>query len=809
MTDTAVLDGIRVLDLSSGPVGGIATMILADFGADVVKIERPGGDPWRSLAAAPMWLRGKRSVELDLSATAGQDQLRELAAEADVALTTCRPGTAGRLGADYDSLRAANEGLIYCAITGWGPEGPYADYPAYEGVVAAKSGRMLGFSGQRQREGPAFAAVPVGSHAASQGAVHGILAALLERDHCGRGQIVETSLLQGMMPFDLVQLTLQQLHEREPDVYPGIFNIGGGMPTLNYHPVMAADGRWIQLGNLLEHLFYAFLDAADLTPLLAQEKWMGSQAEWSEEALEEMRDRILMRMQERPAEEWMEIFRASGNVAAEIFTATEDAVDGGEMIANGDVACIDDPEFGEVRQLGPVAHLHRTPARIGRPAPAIGADDGYTWPAREPISPPPNGAAPAGKPLDGVTILEFATIIATPIGVSMLADLGARVIKVEPIGGDPFRAMGAGPLVGLLAAKMNAGKESICIDLKSAEGQAIVADLIKGADAIVHNYRPGVPERLGIGYETADALRPGIVWVSANGYGPDAPGAHRPSAHPVPGAAVGGALRQAGAAMPPAGCESIAEIREAARQLMRANEANPDPNTGVCVATATLLGLWAQRRHGIGQQIFVNMLAANAYANSDDFIKYDGKPPTPQVDAELHGPAATYRLYEAAEGWIFFAAPADAEWQAFCAAAAPELASDQRFASIADRAANDDDLRIHLARRFRERTADEWEQMLAPTIGCVRADARTSGQFLAHDPHVLANDFTPVAHHQRLGPLRRWGPLAKCAAGRADYGPGVLAGAETDEILKEIGRADQISELRTDGVVWSEPVQLP
>ena len=807
---TAPLDGIRVLDLSSGPVGGVATMVLADFGAEVVKVERPGGDPWRGLAAAPMWLRGKRSVELDLADPAGQARLRELAADADVAISTFRPGSAARLGADYDSLYRINEGLVYCSITGWGPEGPYADYPPYEGAVAAKSGRMLGFSGQRQREGPAFAAVPVASHAASQGAVHGILAALLERGRCGRGQIVETSLLQGMMPFDLLQLTLQQLHERQPDVYPATFNIGGGMPTLNYHPVMAADGRWIQLGNLLEHLFYAFLDAAGLTPLLAEEKWMGGQAEWSEEALEEMRDRILERMQERSAEEWMDAFRESGNVAAEIFVSTEDAVESAEMVANGDVACIHDPELGEVRQLGPVAHLRGTPAEIKRPAPAVGADDGFAWSDREPIFPPPDGAIPSGKPLEGVTILEFATIIATPIGVSMLADLGARVIKVEPIGGDPFRGMGAGPLVGLLAAKMNAGKESICIDLKSAEGQAIVADLIRNADAIVHNYRPGVPERLGIGYETAEALRPGIVWVSANGYGPDAPGARRPSAHPVPGAAVGGALRQAGAAMPPEACGSIADLREAARQLMRANEANPDPNTGVCVATATLLGLWAQRHCGIGQQIFVNMLAANAYANSDDFIKYDGKPAAPQVDAELHGTAATYRLYETAEGWVFFAAPTDADWQAFCSAAAPELASDARFADAASRAANDDDLRIQLARRFRERGADEWEQMLAPRrIACVRADARTSGQFFAHDEHVQSNDFTPIAAHQRLGPIRRWGPLTKCSGGRTDYAPGVLAGAETDAILQEIGRASQVAELRETSVVGSEPVELP
>ena len=260
-----------------------------------------------------------------------------------------------------------------------------------------------------------------------------------------------------------------------------------------------------------------------------------------------------------------------------------------------------------------------------------------------------NGSAPSGKPLAGVTVLEFATIIATPIGVSMLADLGARVIKVEPIGGDPFRGMGAGPLRGLLASKTNAAKESICIDLKSEEGQAIAAELIAGADAVVHNYRPGVPERLGIGYEAVRAIRSDIVWVSANGYGPDSPGARRPSAHPIPGAVMGGALFQAGSAVPPQGCETLEEIREVSRQLMRANEANPDPNTGLLVASATLLGLYAQRRYGVGQEIYVNMLTANAYANSDDFLSYEGKPPRREVDGELYGTAPWYRLYEASE----------------------------------------------------------------------------------------------------------------------------------------------------------------
>ena len=804
---TAVFEGIRVLDLSSGPVGGVATMVLADFGAEVVKLERPGGDPLRSLAAAPMWLRGKRSVEADLKTEDGRARLLELSREADVVVSTLRPGNAERLGADYATLAADNPRLIYCSITGFGPRGPYADYPAYEGVVAAKSGRMQGFIGQRKREGPGFAAVPVGSHAASQGAVHGIAAALIERERCGRGQIVETSLLQGMLPFDLLQLLLTQLHEREPDIYPDILVIGGGMPTLNYHPVMAADGRWIQLGNLLEHLFYAFIDAADLTELFAEEQWQGNQAEWSAAALEEMRDRILERMQERTAEEWMEIFRASGNVAAEIFTPTNDALDNLDMQANGDVITIEDPCVGPMRQLGPIGHFDQTPAEIARPAPAVGEADGFRWQSRNSASiTPPNGALPSGKPLDGVTVLEFATIIATPIGVSMLADLGARVIKVEPIGGDPFRGMGGGPLTGLLAAKTNAAKESICVDLKSEAGQAIVADLIKDAHAIVHNYRPGVPERLGIGYETACALRPDIVWVSANGYGANSPGARRPSAHPVPGAAVGGALYQAGAAMPPVACEGLDEIREASRQLMRANEANPDPNTGVLVASATLLGLYAQRRYGIGQRIFVNMLAANAYANADDFVGYEGKPPRRQVDADLYGLSALYRLYPTAEGWVFLAAPTDAEWMAFCEVAAPSLADDPRFADAASRDAHDAELAAALTAVFAARTAAEWEALLTPhRIGCVAADAQTPGQFFAHDAHIDQNGFAPYAAHQRLGNLRRWGPLTTCAGGRTDYAPGVLAGAETDAILQEIGRTDaEIATLRASGTVWSE-----
>ena len=475
-------------------------------------------------------------------------------------------------------------------------------------------------------------------------------------------------------------------------------------------------------------------------------------------------------------------------------------------MANGDVVDVDHPQLGSIRQLAPIARLDETPGKAGAAAPDVGADNGTGF---QPTSTAnrQNGASPTaqGRPLEGVTVLEFATIIATPLGTSMLADLGARVIKVEPVaGGDPYRGMGG---AGIMAAKTNAGKESICIDLKSETGQALVRDLIAQADAIVHNFRPGVPERLGISYEQARAVRPDIVWVSANGYGPDSPSANRPSAHPVPGAVCGGAVMQAGAGMPPTDCESLDEIREAARQLMKANEANPDPNTSVVIASATTLALLARKRFGVGQRVFVNMLIANGYANADDFLRYKGKPSRPEVDAELYGVNALYRLYEAQNGWVFLGILSDHEWSAFCRIVErPDLAVDARFASFETRGEHDDDLASELAALFATRDADAWEALLIEAgVGCVRADAASPGQFWAEDGHVRANGLAPESEHPRLGNLRRWGPLVAVDGGPDGYGPGVLAGQHTDQILAELGRsAAEIARLHEAAVVWSE-----
>ncbi|MBO0728407.1 MAG: CoA transferase [Acidimicrobiaceae bacterium] len=809
-TGMQVLEGVRVVDVTTGPVGGMATMVLADFGADVIKVEPPGGDRFRSLAAAPLWLRGKRSFTADLRSASGIDDVHRLVATADVAVVGGPPSRARRWGIDADSATMLRPGLVHCSISGWGPVGPLAETPGYEGAVSARSGRMLAFSRQLRRGGPVFAALPVAGHGAALGAVQGILAGLLARARGGGAQRVETSLLQAMLPFDLVELLLVEIAERYGVSAPNISMAGGDLPTLNYHPVPTKDGQWIQCGNLLEHLLYAFLEATDLLgEMLKDERFTGPPATWDAAAVEVARDMILGRLMQRTADEWMAIFRANGNVAAEPFITTADALQHPDIVANGDIITLEDPVVGPVRTIGPIAMLSRTPAVIDRPGPQPGEHSAEIRAELDSAAPraEPSRAEPSGKPLDGITVVEFATIIAAPLSTAMLADLGARVIKVEMLGGDPYRHLAPG---GTTTVKTTTGKSSICLDLKSEEGRHIAHELAGRADVVVLNTRPGVAERLGLGEEELRARNPRLIWVSITGYGLQSPNAHRPATHPCAGAATGGAAFQAGHALAEP-CDTVAQARELSRQLMRANEPCPDPNTAVVAAASVIMALFARERFGIGQAVCTNMLAANMYANADDALSYAGKQPRPQSDLELHGLSAGYRLYRTADGWLFLAVTSDAEWDR-CAKALElsPLADDPRFATPAARGDHDDLLTDAVGTALASRPTIEWEERFREAgVAGVRADGATPGRFFAHDEQALANAFSPECDHARFGTHRRWGPIVRVNGGLDVYGPGVLAGEQTNQILTELGYGPEgIAALRQAGVVASERIEF-
>jgi crotonobetainyl-CoA:carnitine CoA-transferase CaiB-like acyl-CoA transferase len=198
------LAGTTVLEIASYVSGPYAGMLLADLGATVVKVEPPTGDPFRGWGTVEYSAtfgslnRNKRSVVVDIKTDAGRDAVRKLAERADVLIENFRPGTLDRVGLGYDQLRAANERLIYCSITGFGGDGPYRDRPGYDTIGQAMSGLL---SLLTQKDAPQPMGISLSDHLGGIFACYGVLAALLARTRTGRGQRVETSLLQSSIAF--------------------------------------------------------------------------------------------------------------------------------------------------------------------------------------------------------------------------------------------------------------------------------------------------------------------------------------------------------------------------------------------------------------------------------------------------------------------------------------------------------------------------------------------------------------------------------------------------------------------------------
>lgn len=786
-----VLKGVRVIDLTRGPAGGLATMVMADFGAEVLVVDEPTPHALDQIASAPMWRRGKRSLTLDTTDREQRQVLEDLLAGADVFFVNWRSQALETHSLDFASVQARHPHLIYCHISGFGSHGPKANYAGYEHLVAAASGRMQAFAGICDREGPVYSALQVGTHATAQSALAGVLAALLARETSGAGQLVETSMLQGMLPYEQGAMIGRQFPERFAAMYPEAPTSEPPMPTLHYHPAQAGDGRWMQFGNLLPHLFDNFLMVTDLVDIIADPDFEPTQLALPPEKYELFRDRMLLRLQDRPAAEWMSDCIANGSVVATTYQTTQDALRDPDIVANGHAIKRED---GGV-QLGPLCRMTKTAAHPGLPC---RPDHGWSDKWRADPRPRPLAKATDALPLSGIRVLEIATIIAAPLGASFLADMGAEVTKVEQVNGDPYRGLA----MGVGSARVNAGKRSISLNLKSAEGQAIAVKLAANADVLIHNYRPGVPEKLGIGYDQICAVNPNIVYLQVNGYGPDGPGAQRPSTHPIPGAAMGGVLYQMGGRIP-AEQQDIPALRTWTRRLMRANELNPDPNTAMVVCSSALLGLNARKQTGQGQRILIDMFGANAYANYDDFLAYAGKADRIMPDAGLHGLHPTYRLYAAAENqWVFLAIPEEKERRHFVERlSALGIAVD---GSILD--SNDETTVQHLSEIFLSKDAEFWEAQLANQgVGCVRADRYSPVEFWWHDPQVHALKLTQPTEHPAWGGYDRHGANVTFGNRQPQLKPPPTAGQHGDELLAEIGYDEAaIAKLFANGIVWRE-----
>ena len=816
-----VFDGITVLDFTSGRAGGVATMVMSDFGAEVIKVEPPGGEKFRDSPGAIQWDRGKKSVVLDLKTAEGQEKARGLARMADVVVENFRPGVAKKLSIGYDSLSDGHPELVYASLTGFGPSGPYAHYKGYDAVVAAKSGRMMMFANQNPREGPNYVVTQGVCHAAATALVRGITAALYLREKTGRGQRVETSMLKAVTTYDHVSWIHGQMVDRGAEGYPPDSSVGTGRgnPT-GYLPARTKDGRWIQLGNVVERLFRSMMHSLDMD-FIYEDPQLKNAPYLDPEAVAVLERIMLEKVQQKTLDEWMSIFLSrEGNAAAEPYHTSEQALDHPQIVHNGNVQDLEVPEVGGTRQLGPVVSMSRTPGSAQGPAPAPGQHtaevlarlgNGAKAHANGPQRPPTHaGSGRPNKPmpdraLEGITLLDLGTVINGPLGCALVAELGARVIRIEAPGGDWGRAG-----LPMSAHRTMAGSEGICLDLKTPEGQEIMGKLAAKADLLLHSMRPGAPERTGIGYEQLKEINPNLVYLYAGGYGSTGPYSHRPSMAPIAGAVSGGGVAQMGRdGFPPPEQEmSIDEIAAVAKQLKRANDGTADHSTAMVNAVGLVLGLYARERTGEAQYVESTMINANAYLNIDDFYWHEGKQPRPLPDSNGYGLHALYRLYRAKTGWVFLACPFEDEWQALCRALKrPNLRDDSRFATPEAREQHDDELAEELARVFATQDPVYWEQLLtAADVACVKAEDRGMYYFFNEDPHVRENGLLTQVDAPRFGGFWRYNPVVGFSETSGSAGPGPLKGQHTRPILAELGYTDdQIDDFRQRKIVdWEE-----
>jgi len=806
----ALLAGLRVVDLSRNAAGARVSGFFADYGADVIFIEPPGGSPLREDPGWPHLGRGKRSWVADLRDSGDLERLRGLIDGVDVVVDTYRPGVLDRMELGYDSLARRNPRLVSTSITGFGSKGPWANLKGYEGIVMAKLGCFESYRSGTTRPGPTFAMVQTLSYTAAHLGIQGTLAALFERETSGSGQHVETSLVQGQALMDPWIWN----QEAVSDVFPDAFlkqDAFGDDGTPNAYSsftllmAMSRDGYWLQFAQNAPHLFAALARALGVDDVLRTPGWTGLPQFDDPADRRRLWDRMLAASRSMSYAEWEAVFDRDRDVFAELLRRGPEVLRHPQLVEGGWVSVSEDPDYGTVVQPSRVVRV-RGDVWDASPAPRLDEHAAELTPARSPSAGPTSVTASVGDlPLAGVTIVDLAMMFAAPYATSMLSELGARVIHIERLEGDPIRFLGGFPEVG--GIKVMQGKESIAINLHSEQGREIVLRLIARSDAVLQGFRAGAAAKLGLDGDTLRSNFPDLVYLDATGYGMRGPYCDRPAYANSIAAAAGVVLRNAASGLEESDYPDLdlEDVKRQARMLATfttSRAANADGVSAVTNASAIMMGLLGKRR-GRAAHLETTMLSSTSTLVYDDVISYQGKVSI-EPDPDLFGIGALYRLYESAAGWLFLACVTDSEWTALTNALRPyyDFDADSRLATRELRDKHDCELAEVLSEVFARRPALEWEADLTQVdVACVVSETKYPDRILMGEASREAGYVTTAAHPM-FGELPRVALLIRFSRSDTTVGTSTLAGQHTDDILTELGySADQVKALRDAQVV--------
>ena len=365
------LENVRVLDFTRFLSGPYATMVLADMGADVIKIERfPAGDDTRALGPKvngesycfAMVNRNKRSVGLDLTTPAGREVLYRIASTVDVVVENFRPGVTQRLGIDYETLRAGNSAVVYCSITGFGQDGPYRNRPGFDIIAQGLVGflRMTGQPGDR----PAKFGIAISDLVAGATAVQAILAAYIHRLRSGTGQYIDVSLVESGLALTVW----------EAAAYFGSGEIPEPTGTRHrrnapYQAYRTSDG-YVTIGGNTEPMWRALcLKVLERDDLLHDPRY--ADKELRLQHLDELEADIERVTAAHSSRHWIARLEQAGVPGGPVYTYDQVLVDE-HIVARGMVQQMEHPRMGTIRALAPPAKLSETPLQLRLPAPLVG-----------------------------------------------------------------------------------------------------------------------------------------------------------------------------------------------------------------------------------------------------------------------------------------------------------------------------------------------------------------------------------------------------------------------------------------------------
>jgi crotonobetainyl-CoA:carnitine CoA-transferase CaiB-like acyl-CoA transferase len=361
------LDGIVVLDLTRLLPGAVATMMLGDFGADVIKIEEPGiGDPARESRAGikqpgAYFLatnRNKRSIAINLKQPAGREIFLELAKRADVVVEGFRPGVMDRLGIGYETLKEINRRMVYCAITGYGQDGPYRGKAGHDINYISIAG-LLGVNGMKDGP-PMIPGVQIADLAGgSMHAVIGILLALQARERTGEGQMVDVSMMDGSLAMMFVPFAAYLANDAQPQ--RGAQGLSGRYAC--YQVYQTEDGRYLALGAL-EPKFWENACRVLGREDLIDKQFVDDEQRECIRALSEI-------FREKRADEWLVAFEGVDTCLALVKDIAE-MIDDPQVKCRGLISEIDHPASGRIKQIAPTVKLSATPGEMRSPPPLLG-----------------------------------------------------------------------------------------------------------------------------------------------------------------------------------------------------------------------------------------------------------------------------------------------------------------------------------------------------------------------------------------------------------------------------------------------------